>query len=426
MGPAPDNPQTGRNSARGTAVLKMNVAPFSFRWIAEHTDYEENRLFRDQQKKGPFALWIHTHRFEPDGTDACHLEDHIEYALPFHPLGNMVGASVIRKKLERIFDYRHRITALDMADHLSIKDQKPLNILISGAGGLIGSGLVPFLTAGGHHVTRLVRRPAASEKNEVCWDPASGHLNPDDIEGTDTVIHLSGENIGTGRWTEGKRKKIIESRTKSTRLIAETMTKLSPMPRVLVCASAIGWYGNRGNTVLTEKDVPGNDFISHVCEEWEKAAVPAVEKGIRVVFMRIGVVLTPAGGALGKVLPLFKLGIGGKAGTGSQYMSWIGTDDVIGAVYHVISDDRIHGPVNTVSPNPVTNLGYTETLGRVLSRPTLLPVPAAAIKLAFGRMGREILLSGARVMPDRLLETGYRFRNPDLEGALRHLLGKKH
>ncbi len=404
-------------------VLKLKAGPVPFKWIAEHTDYEENRLFRDRQIKGPMASWVHTHIFDPDGKDACFLEDRVEYALRFHPFGEFFAGSMVLNKLERIFRYRHVTTAADIAAHESRPDKTPLNILISGASGVVGSALVPFLTTGGHQVNSLVRRTPAPGKAEIFWNPDAGFLNPADLGGIDTVIHLAGENIGQGRWTAQKKKRIIESRIKGTSLIAETAARLNPRPRVLLCASAVGYYGNRNQWELTEKDGPGNDFISQVCYEWEKAAAPAIESGIRVVFLRIGVALTPAGGALAKVLPLFRAGLGGKLGTGCQFMSWIGTDDVIGAIYHVIYNDGIEGPVNVVSPNPVTNLEFTETLAGVLSRPARFSVPAWAIKLVFGEMGREVPLSSTRVRPVKLLETGYRFRNPDLRGVLSHLLG---
>jgi uncharacterized protein (TIGR01777 family) len=202
------------------------------------------------------------------------------------------------------------------------------------------------------------------------------------------------------------------------------MGKLKPLPKVLVCASATGYYGNRGNELLTEEAEPGNSFLSKVCIQWEKAAIPAIQKGIRVVFARFGVVLSPLGGALKKLLLPFKLGFGGKIGSGNQYMSWVGIDDVITVIYNALSDSSMEGPVNVVAPNPVTNKEFTMILGKVLSRPTIFSIPETAIKLVFGEMGREVLLSSTRVNPKKLLESGYSFRNPDLEGALRHMLGR--
>ncbi len=406
-------------------VLEMKAGPFPYKWAAEHTDYEENRMFRDRQVRGPFSSWVHTHSFEPDANDASFFEDRIDYALPFYPFGQMFGGESVKAKLERIFRYRHATTVEDISLHLSGKNiKKPMKILMTGSSGLLGSAMIPFFTTGGHIVNTLVRRTQVPEKGGAFWDPEQKKLDPSVFDGIDAVIHLAGEHIGEGRWTDEKKRRIIESRTKGTSLIAETISRLSSPPPVFISASAIGYSGNRGDRILTEDDKPGDDFISKVCGEWEKSARSAVSAGIRVVFMRIGIALSPAGGALRRLYLPFAAGVGGKIASGSQYMSWIGIDDVIGAFFHVLAESKISGAVNVVSTNPVTNLEFTKTLGKVISRPTIFSVPAAAINLAFGEMGREVLLSSTRVMPEKLIETGYRFRNPDLSGALSHLLGK--
>lgn len=406
-------------------VLGMKAGPFPYKWTAEHTDYEENRLFRDRQVIGPFSSWVHTHNFEPDGLEGSFFEDRIDYALPFYPFGNLIGGPSVKAKLARIFKYRHATTVQDIIIHLSRKDiRRPMKIIMTGASGLLGSVLIPFFTTGGHIVHTLVRRVPIMEKGEVFWDPETGRIDPTVFDGADAVIHLAGEHIGEGRWTDEKKRRIIESRTKGTLLIAGTISRLSSPPPVFICASAIGYYGNRGNKILTEDDPPGDDFISKVCSEWEKSAQVAVDAGIRVAFMRIGIALSPAGGALSRLLLPFRAGLGGKIASGSQYMSWIGIDDIIGAFFHVLTDNTIAGPVNVVTPNPVTNLEFTKTLGKILSRPAIFSVPAAAINIAFGEMGREVLLSSTRVVPQKLSESGYIFRNPDLSGALSHLLGK--
>ena len=402
----------------------MKAGPFPYKWIAEHTDCEINRFFTDRQVRGPFSRWVHTHSFEPDGSEGSFFEDRIDYALPFYPFGNLLGGAIIEAKLARIFKYRHTTTVEDILLHLSKKNiNKPMTIIMTGASGLLGSALIPFFTTGGHIVHTLVRRAPFPEKGEAFWDPETGRIDPSVFNGADAVIHLAGEHIGEGRWTGAKKRRIIESRTKGTALIAKTISRLSSPP-VLICASAIGYYGNRGDKILEEDDPPGDDFISKVCSEWEKSAQAAVDSGIRVAFMRIGIALSPAGGALSRLLLPFRAGIGGKIASGSQYMSWVGIDDVVGAFFHVLAEGKIAGPVNVTAPEPVTNLEFTKILGKVLSRPALFSIPAAAIKIAFGEMGREILLSGTRVMPGKLLDSGYRFRNPDLYGALSHLLGK--
>jgi uncharacterized protein (TIGR01777 family) len=244
------------------------------------------------------------------------------------------------------------------------------------------------------------------------------------LEGFDAVIHLAGENIAEGRWTEPKKVRIRESRTKPTRALSEALAKLNNPPRTLVSASAIGFYGHRGDEILREGSAPGSGYLPEVCLGWEGATASAVQKGIRVVHLRFGGVLATTGGALAKMLPPFRMGVGGKVGDGKQYMSWIALDDVMGAIHHVLITDRLIGPLNAVAPNPVTNSEFTKTLGRVLSRPTLFPVPAAAARIAFGEMADALLLASARVIPARLVETGYQFRYPELEGALRHLLGR--
>ncbi len=408
----------------GRTVLKMQAGPVPFIWVAEHTDYEKPRMFRDMQVKGPFAGWVHTHSFEPAGSDSCVLEDRIDYRLMFNPFGRFFMGKIIRDQLEAIFAFRHRTFAEDMALHYPDRDKPRMTFLISGAGGVIGSVLIPFLTTGGHRVIRLVRDKSLLGSDTAYWNPKSGVMELNGLPPVDAVIHLAGENIGKGAWTDEKKKEIIESRTRGTALIADAVSKLDPPPKTMLTASAIGYYGNRDECILTEDDECGCDFISDVCDRWEQAADSAADKGIRVVHMRIGVALTPRGGALEKLILPFQLGLGGKIGTGGQYMSWVGVDDVAGAVYHILMRDDIHGPVNIVSPNPVTNEEFTRTLSRVLKRPAPFTVPESAINALYGEMGKEVPLSSTRVSPVKLTDTGYRFRHPDLEDALRHLLGK--
>lgn len=408
----------------GTAILSIPVGPFRQTWVAEHRDYVEGRQFRDIQIKGPFAGWEHTHSVEPDGPDACILTDRIEYELPFGPLGRWLGDSTVRAKLERMFDYRHRVTAADMISHLQSPGKTPMRILITGSTGLIGSALIPLLTTGGHSVTRLVRSHSGSSEDAIPWDPAAGKLDAARLEGVDAVIHLAGDGIASGRWTAKKKASIRESRVKGTRLLSETLARLERPPEVLLSASAIGYYGNRGDELLDESSPAGNGFLADVCREWEEAADPARNKGIRVVHPRFGVVLSPAGGALKTMLPPFKLGAGGILGGGRQYMSWVAIDDAIGALHYALTQTSISGPLNVVAPVPATNAEFTKTLGHVISRPTIVPMPAFAARMAFGEMADELLLGSQRVVPKKLLASGYKFRLPELEGALRHVLGK--
>jgi uncharacterized protein (TIGR01777 family) len=299
-----------------------------------------------------------------------------------------------------------------------------MHIVVSGASGLIGSALVPHLTSKGYRVTRLVRRSAGP--GELSWDPATRTLNPAALEGIDGVVHLSGENVGA-RWTSARKARIRESRVASTRLLSETLAGLQRPPAVMVSVSAVGIYGNRGDEVLTETSPLGNperDFLASVTRDWEKAADPARAENIRVVHPRFGVVLSPMGGALQKILLPFRLGLGGRLGSGRQWMSWVSIDDAVKALHLALVDGRLEGPVNVSAPKPVTNHDFTRTLARVLSRPAPFMVPEAALRLALGEMAGGTLLASARVLPARLLEMGYRFAHPDLESALRHVLAK--
>ncbi len=408
----------------GTKVdLEVSAfGPFSYRWHARHTEFAENRMFKDIQESGPFSKWVHTHRFAPDGPDACFLEDHIDFRLPLHPVSSLLLDGMVKDRLARVFAYRHNTTISDINDHSRYR-LSPMTILVSGSSGLIAKSLIPFLTTGGHRVIRLVRRPPRPGADAIFWDPAAGNINISDLDTIDAVIHLAGENIGEGSWNDEKKKRIIESRTRGTALLASTLAHLKNPPRVFLSASAIGYYGNRGDQILTEADGPGDDFISEVCTAWETAAQPAVEAGIRTAMLRIGIVLTPLGGALKRLLPVFQFGFGGRIGSGTQHVSWIGIDDVLGAILHVLADSSIEGPVNLVAPNPVSNAELTKSLGRTLSRPTLFALPESAVKLAFGQMGTETVLASTRVQPTRLEQSGYRFRHPELAGALEHLLG---
>ena len=302
-----------------------------------------------------------------------------------------------------------------------------MKIVVSGASGLVGSALVPSLVAAGHQVTALVRRESQQTPpagvSEVQWNPAAGELDAARLVGHDAAVHLSGESIAGGRWTNEKKRRIRDSRVQSTRLLAETLARLETRPHTLVCASAVGYYGDRGAEVLTEESTAGGNFLAEVCREWEAAAEPARAAGIRVVHLRFGVVLSAEGGALAQMLTPFKLGIGGPLGSGEQYMSWLTRDDAVGMIEHALTDETLSGPVNAVAPQPVTNSEFARTMGRVLSRPAILPMPAFALRLTLGReMADALLLSSARVEPARLKAAGYQFKHPQLEGALRHVL----
>lgn len=299
-----------------------------------------------------------------------------------------------------------------------------MKILVSGSHGLVGKALIKSLTNDGHEIVRLVRHERSAGALEIEWHPDQGRIDAQHLEGFDAVVHLAGESIAAGRWTDDRKREILESRTKGTSLLSESLARLSRPPSVFVSASAIGYYGDRDDELLTETSAPGTDFLAGVCVQWEAAAQPAVDKGIRTVFARFGIILDTNGGALAKMLPPFRMGIGGKVGDGKQWMSWIALDDVIGALKFLIADNSVHGPVNIVAPNPVTNGTFTKSLGRTLSRPTLFPVPAFGARLAFGEMADALLLSSQKVKPSVLEDKGFLFNWPTLEPALKHILSK--
>ena len=298
-----------------------------------------------------------------------------------------------------------------------------MRIVISGASGLIGTALGPALRAAGHDVTRLVRG-APTEPDEIFWDPRTRILDTTRLEGVDAIVNLSGENVASRRWTAAQRERIWHSRVDATYTLVTAVTKLSRKPVVFLSASATGFYGDRGDEELTEASGIGHGFFPETCLAWETHAEGAARAGVRTALLRFGVVLAPGGGALATMLPVFRLGLGGRVGDGRQWLSWIALDDAVAAICFALSDPRCAGPVNVVAPVPVTNAEFAATLGRVLRRPAVLPVPAWMLRLVFGRLADETLLASTRVVPAKLLEAGCGFRHATLEAALRQMLGK--
>lgn len=306
-----------------------------------------------------------------------------------------------------------------------------MRILISGASGLIGSALARRAVESGHQVVRLVRGAPGSSgapcsnSNEMVFDPLAGRIDQAGLAAAqaEAVVHLAGENIAAGRWTAARMARIRQSRVQGTRLLAETLAALPAPPKVLACASAVGYYGNRGDAALDETSPGGAGFLAEVCREWEAATEPAARAGVRVVSLRFGMVLAASGGALAKMLPPFRLGLGGPIGSGRQYVSWISRDDAVSAILSLVADSSMEGAVNLTAPQPVTNREFARTLGRVLRRPAFLPLPSVAARLLLGKMADELLLSSAQVFPRRLLAAGFAFRDPQLEPALERLLG---
>jgi hypothetical protein len=352
------------------------------------------------------------------------LEDEIDYALPFGVIGRLLGERSVRSDLERAFPFRHRRTADDLARHAQFRGRPRLDVAIAGASGLIGRNLTAFLSTGGHQVRRLVRRQPQPGTREIYWNPRLGDLDAGGLDGLDAVIHLSGRNLAAWRWTPAIKREIEYSRVASTHFLCETLAQMPRPPRTLICASAIGYYGDRGDEAVDEAAAPGTGFLAELCERWEAATEPAQEAGIRVVNLRTGLVLTASGGLLRNMLLPFRLGLGGQLGDGRQVMSWIALDDMLGVILHALYDDQLSGPLNAVSPAPATNQEFTRTLARVLRRPAVFGVPAPLLTALFGEMGRELFLSGARVRPSKLEATGYGFRHQTLEPALRWELGR--
>jgi len=298
-----------------------------------------------------------------------------------------------------------------------------MEIIVSGATGLVGKALCAALETSGHTLRRLVRNASPLSPQAIYWDPENGVLAPESLEGADAVVHLAGEPVAAGRWTAARKARIRGSRVKGTQLLCERLAACSAPPKALISASAIGYYGSRGDEVLNESSAPGEGFLPDVCRDWEAATGVAGAAGIRVVSLRLGLVLSPTGGALAKMLPPFKLGLGGTLGGGAPWMSWIHIDDLVAAIIHSLTDESLQGPVNAVAPAPVTNKTFTKTLGRVLGRPTVFPVPSPILRIALGEMADALLLASARVTPARLIDGDFAFRFPELEAALRDATG---
>lgn len=409
------------NGAR--AKFRMHFGPAHADWVARHEDVQPGQQFVDVQEQGPFASWRHAHVFEQADAGAF-LDDRIEYRLPMGALGEAVAGKWVRSRLRRMFQYRHDVTRGDLLAHQNFGSAASLRVAVSGSSGLVGSALVPYLTTAGHHVAKMVRK-GNSSAHEIQWNPQQQLLDIAALEGTDVVVHLAGESVFGDRWSATKRRRVLESRVDGTRLIAEGLARMATPPKALVCASAVGFYGDTGDQIVDESSPPGQGFLADVCQAWENAADAAKAAGIRVVHLRFGVVLSPRGGALKKQLPLFQLGAGGALGDGTQWLSFIGLDDALDVVLRAMVDDTWSGPVNVVCPEPVTQREFAATLGAVLRRPAVLPAPSFALKLALGRaQASEMLLASSRVRPARLLQLAHPFRTPDLETTLRHCLGR--
>ncbi len=400
--------------------------PFAMRWEAVHERPTPGVSFVDVQRRGPFSLWRHEHRFEPlsssgDTLASSLLVDDVSYKLPFGWLGKLVAGRMVAKRLQRMFDYRHQVTSMDLQRHASYTGP-PLTIVLAGASGLVGKALSAFMTTGGHRVIQLVRRAPTAEF-ERQWDPAAGVLDPNIFDGVDAVVHLGGVGIGDARWTEARKQLIMSSRVDSTALLAKVLSEMEAPPPTWVCASAVGAYGTPSDTV--DESAPfGSGFLADVCRAWEAATKPASDAGIRVVNLRLGVVVSPKGGALKKMLGPARAGLAGRVGSGDQPMSWVSLDDVVAIVHFILTNNQLTGPVNAVAPTPATNGQFMKALGRSLSRPTWIPLPSFAVRALMGEMGQALLLEGAAVRPGKLHQAGFEFGDTELETTFRRMLGR--
>lgn len=404
-------------------VFQLRMGPIWRTWHARHFGYEKDRQFCDEQVTGPFAAWSHVHRFTEEGPSACRIDDQVEFRLPLDPLSRVAPRSMVEGKLEGLFAYRGAVAKNDIERHHAA-GLRPMRILLSGASGLVGKALTAFLECGGHTVVALARSGKPSAERLV-WQPRKGFTAEEGraLEGFDAVIHLAGESI-LGYWTAAKKERIRESRVLGTRHLCEALARLERKPEVLLCASAVGFYGDRGEEELTEDSPPGDSFLAGVAQEWEQATAAASEAGIRTALMRFGAILSPAGGALGAMRLPFSFGVGGRLGSGKQYFAWITLDDVLYGMLHCLATPEVAGPLNFTAPGMATNQELTRTLARVLRRPVGPPAPAFVLRPLLRDLAREVFLSSARAAPSGLTASGFRFAHPELEPALRHLLGR--
>jgi uncharacterized protein (TIGR01777 family) len=400
------------NGAR--VVLEVKAGPVHFRWVAVHVRWRAAASWTS--RCGPFATWAHEHEMTADGPGWMIMRDCVTCEPPFGSAGSFFSAPVIRHRLERTLRYRHATLAADLAAHAGIT---PRRFVVSGATGMIGSALVPFLTTGGHQVTRLVRRSPAP--GDALWEPDRGTIDASVLSGADAVINLAGANVAGGRWTAERKQYLIDSRVRPAGLLAQVIARSVPRPPVFVSVSASGFYGDRGDEPLGDEAPPGSGFFPSLAQAWEGAADKAIAAGVRVAHPRFGIGWSPAGGALGK--PFSRSGPAwGPAGNGRQWSGWSPIDDAISLLYLAAINPHVRGAFNAVAPAPSRNSDLARTLGRVLERPALIPVPAA-LKLLFGEMAEATLLVSER-LPELLLQYHFHHRHMQLEAALRHVLGR--
>ena len=410
-------------------IFKVKLGPFRQKWIARHHSVVSGESFADRMIKGPFGAWNHTHTFETDSNGTTSVIDNVEYKLPLHFFTGWSAGFTVLPRMKQMFEFRSVRVANDLKQIQLTKELPRQKILVSGSTGMIGLQLCAFLEAAGHDVHRLLRPstklPTDVDSSKiVVWDDITGKITQGDLNGFDTVIHLAGAGIGDKRWSKKRLKLIRDSRIIPTQNLAKLLAELDHPPTKMLCSSAIGYYGNRGTEVLDESSSSGNDMLAELCRDWENSSNAAKDAGINVVHLRTGIVMSPLGGALAKLLLPAKMGAGGPVGGGKQMQSWISLDDEIYAIHHLMMRADSEGAYNLTAPTPVAQKQFAKTLGRVLRRPAFAPLPGFVIKLLFGKMGQKLVLEGQDVRPNRLLESGFEFTYPELESCLRSCLGK--
>jgi len=414
-------------------VIENSLFGVPVTWLARHTQWNPPTSFQDIQVSGPFKSWVHDHLFEDKGVGHSNLCDQVHYENKLGQLGSL-GAPIVHSKLDAMFHYRHKTTQADLCLQRFLRQQAPNQILkigITGSTGLIGRRLVDLLSVMGHQVVRILR-PASKDRaidfpltsKTVVWEPDTGFTNPEIMQGLDAVVHLAGKGVASARWTDATKREIRRSRVDATQSLVRDLCKLASPPKALVCASAVGLYGDRGDQVLDETEKPGNDLMSELARDWEAAAMEYERAGNRVAIGRLGIALHPREGALAKLLPPFRFGLGGPVGSGRQFWSWIHVDDAAAGFLHLAANPKCTGPYNLVAPEQTDNLTFVKTLGKVLNRPSLVPAPAFALRILLGEMADAMLLTSIRANCQRLLDDGFPFRTRTLEECLRHLLGE--
>lgn len=400
-------------------TLKFTWGPLWKTWKFLFSNVQKNEQFYSYQIKGPFKSWVHEQRFKHDDKKNTLVEDNIQYSLHFGIITNSLLNPLIQQKLKRIFRYRHEILKRDLVTNFQKSQAKSLKIVVTGASGMIGTALTHYLFSKGHSVIPLSH--TKKFKNHF-WDPNKGILDPSILENVDAVVNLAGESIAS-RWTDDKKDRIYNSRIRSTKLLVKAISKTKKPPRVLINLSGISIYGNNREERLHEESNIGKDgFLRHLCMDWEETAAGAQKYGTRVVLLRTGMVLSPAGGALKQMLPAFKCALGGRLGSGLQNISWISIDDLLDTIYFSILNTQIRGPVNTTAPYYVTNFRFKQTLAQKLNRPAWFPIPKFILKLVFGEMAEETILTDLKVHPQKLLAAGFKFRYPRIDQAIKHAL----